>query len=341
MLEHAEVEADRAGDVALTELIRVTLAAHAWTSGELRISNYLRRTEDALVVVESSGNDQVLARVLKLHGGALRQAGSAAEGAVALERAVQLSRAAGDLWNEGWCRNHVAFTWALGPMPAADALQRCEKQLAALEWGPPGPLGVWAAMSLLHSQLMDADEAREFGILAVDGARGMGLRLELAWVRYWFASALESFDPDEAETQLRWADDLFSAGEEDGLSLSSVRAERARYAVRRNALDEADALLAGALQRLRGDIIEEQVLFHHAAALLEDRRSNRHRAAELIRRAVAFARTADNIDRLARVLETLARLDPSSRALEEAETLYEQKGNLAALARLRNGSASA
>jgi tetratricopeptide (TPR) repeat protein len=304
------------------------------------LSDYVRRTEEAVAAVEPTGNERVLAKVVAAHGGALREAGRAAEGATALERAVGLARAAADPWQEGWCRNHLGFTWVLGPMPAAEALSRCDEQLSALEWGPPGPIGLWAAMGVLHSQLGDASSAERLGTLAVEAAREAGLRFELAWTRTWLAAALEPFDPDEAETHLRRAHDLLSAQEQDpDPDLAWVGAEIARHAIRRNVLAEGEALLAAARHRLRGDLIQEQVVFHHAAALLEERRGNASRALELVRRSVAFAREADDIHRLAIVLETLARLDPPSRALEEAETLYERKGDVLALARIRGAAA--
>jgi DNA-binding SARP family transcriptional activator len=340
VLEQAEVEARRAGDAALAAQARVALAGHAWMRGEIPLSDYVRRTEEAVAAVEPTGNERVLAKVVAAHGGALREAGRAAEGATALERAVGLARAAADPWQEGWCRNHLGFTWVLGPMPAAEALRRCDEQLAALEWGPPGPIGLWAAMGVLHSQLGDASSAERLGTLAVEAAREAGLRFELAWARTWLAAALEPFDPDDAERQLRRAHDLLTAREEDpDPDLASVGAEIARHAVRRNAPEEADAFLAAARQRLRGDVIHEQVVFHQAAALLEERKGNGSRATELVRRSVAFARKADDIHRLATVLETLARLDAPSQALEEAETLYEQKGDLLALARIRGTTA--
>jgi DNA-binding SARP family transcriptional activator len=335
VLERAEVEAGRAGDAALTELIRTTLAGHAWVGGGLRLSAYLRRIEEAVLFAEATGDKDVLAKLLVLQGSAQCLAGRAADGAVAFERAVEKSRATGDLWQEGWARNHLGLAWALGPMPVADALHRCEEQLVALEWGPPGPLGLWGALARLHSQLGAAEKAREFGYLAVDGARKAGLRFELVAALDWLASALEPFDQDEAEKQLRRARDLVLAAEEHPLGHVVIWAELARHAVRRNAIEGADALLAEARQRLRGDIVREHVTFHRAAGLVEVRKGNRPGGAELARRAVAFARKADNLHQLAGALQTLAELDPSAGALDEAEKVYEQRGESLSLARVR------
>jgi DNA-binding SARP family transcriptional activator len=338
LMEQAEAEAGRAGDVALATQARTGLAGHAWVRGEIRLSDYVSRTKEAVSAVEPTGNTRVLAKVVAVHATALLNAGRAVEAEIEYERAVELAIAAADPWQEGWSRNQLAFTWVRGPTSASEAVRRCDEQLAALEWGPPGPLGLWAAKGILHSQLGDASGAREFGTMAVDGAREGGLRFELAWTRWCFAEALEPFDPNEAETQLRLAYELLSAHEQDALDLASVCSELARLALRRNAVEEAGTFLAVARQHLRGDLVEEQVLFHRAAALVEEKSGDVTRAVEFARRAVAFARKADDIHRLAVTLETLTRLESSSGALKEAETLYGQKGDFLALARIRGAT---
>jgi DNA-binding SARP family transcriptional activator len=337
VIERAEAEAEQAGNLALSTEARTRLAAHAWLRGELPLSGYVQQTEEAVAAVAPTGNERVLAKLVALHGGALRESGNAADGAAELERAVELSRAAGDAWHEGLCRNHLGLSWVLSPMHAGEALRRCEEQLEALEWGPPGPLGLWAAIGLLHSYLGAESEAESFGTRAVESAREAGLRFELAWALSWLASALEPFDADAAEMQLLRAHDLLAVYSEHEVDLAAIRAELARHAMRRNALEDAESLLQRARERLRADGLHEQVVFHHAAGLLEERKGDVRRAAELIRHAVALARTADDIRRLAGVLETLGRLDPGSNATEEAERLYELKGDVVALRRLRRG----
>ena len=334
VLEHAESEAGRGHEAALTVLITATRAQYACVCGEARLADLTRTAEDAATAIEAAGDGRLLAKALAILAVALRLAGRMARAAETLERAVDLAHEAGDPWQEGWCRNHYSHTVAAGPMPVVEALGRCEDHLAALEWGPPGPLGIWVALGLLHSQAGDADLGRNFAARAVEGARASGVRYELAWARTWLAITVEANDPDEAEEQWRRAHDLFAAPEEDALALPSVRAELARHAVRREALDEAAGLLAAAQRGIREEYPEEQFAFHRAAALLEAKRGNAARAVELAECAVDFARQTDELDNLAAMLETVAKVAFRRDALAEARSLYEQRGNASALARV-------
>jgi len=334
LLEHAESEASRGHEAALTVLITAQRAQYACMRDKASLADFTRTAEDAATAIEAVDDGRALAKALAILAVALRMAGRMASAAEALERAVDLAHEAGDTWQEGWCRNQYSHTVALGPMPVVEALGRCEEHLAELEWGPPGPLGIWAALGLLHSQAGDADLGRDFAARAVEGARASGLRFELAWARTWLATTVEANDPDEAEEQLRRAHDLLAAQPEDPLALPYLRAELARHAIRRDALDDAASLLAAAKTGIHKDYPEDQSAFYRAAALLEGKRGNAERAAELAEYAVDFARQTDELDHIAAMLETVAEVAFRRDALAEARSLYEQRGNLSALARV-------
>lgn len=228
----------------------------------------------------------------------------------------------------------LGISWALGPLPVARALDGVEQQLAALEWGPPGPIGLWAALGMLHAQLGDRDAARSFALRAVKGAREGGLPVELAGMHTLAGAALELFDDDGAETHLRAADDLLATADATAAVRPFVQAELARHALRRGAVDTAEGLLAAARNGLRDDALVDRVVLGRAAALLEARREG-SRARELARAAVEFAFRIDFLNLQGGALETLAVVEPQSDAREQAERVYEQKGNLAALTRVR------
>ena len=268
MLAQAGDHARRAGDRSLVELARLTQSQYETWSGRRTVREHLLQADRSLAAFEQLGDDANRGKALLARGLALGELGSAAAGDADIRRAIELARLTGDRWQEGWSRNMLAFfLWVKGPIPVEDAIRGCAEHLAALEWGPPGPIGLWATLGYLHAQAGRAAEAASWGQRAVDSAREAGLRGELAEIRHRFAATLElNGDHARAEVELRSAHDLLA-------SVAPVRPDpvllegRARAAcVRaRRVLSRRDARCRSTTERNRQHRESDPVAAGHSA----------------------------------------------------------------------------
>ena len=335
VLEQALEEAISSRDPGVRELIRVTLAADLCERGEIGRDEWLGTTQRAIAVVDGETNDRTMAKLRSEVGVALRDTGRAEESVDELERSLELSIASGDSGQEGWTRNQLAISLTLGPVSVRDALAHCESHLAALEWGRPGPLGIWASLAVLHAQLADDDTAARFARRAVEAAHSSGVLVELAWIQRFVATSLEATGDDSgAEAGLRSGLEILAATQGTVALSAGLNADLARLLARTRDADEARVLLESARAAVREDAILDRMAVLQAASLVNAAQGFTAEAADEAAEAVRLARTTDFPHLLAGALETLAALARQPDALAEAASIYTKKGNIAAVDRL-------
>jgi hypothetical protein len=267
---------------------------------------------------------------------ALGVLGSAAKGEPDIRRSIDLARATGDWWQEGWARNMLAIViWSRGPIAVEDAIQGCEEQVASFDWGPPGPLGLWSTLGYLHAQAGHANEALAWGRRAVDATRESGIRGEIGAIRRRLALTLALVGDDAAaEVELRAAHDLWTSIAPTDPELVRARAELAVLACRRGELREADTLVAAARHAATSDL-EGRLRWRIAAAHVEESHGRTDAALELAEEAVRLASETDWLDLHTETLETLALVGGPGSARDEALELAMLRGNVVAAARIR------
>jgi DNA-binding SARP family transcriptional activator len=336
LFDEASDQARIAGDTSLEELVRLTRSQYEVWAGAKSPRDALRETERSISVLEGAGDDRKLAKALLIRGSMLAELGSTAAGEPDLRRAIELAHQAGDRWQEGWIRNMIAFNlWVDGPIPVEDAIRDCTEHLAALDWWPPGPMGLWVTLGHLHAQAGHSAEAISWGRRAVDAIRATDLRGELPELRRRFAATLVlNGDDVGAEAELRMAHDLLTSIDPVDAVLSCIRAELAELAYRRGELSEAETLAAAA--RHAATNLEGELRWRVATALVEARRGRGSLAVELAEESVALATKTDWLNMHALALETLGTVSDRRSAFDEAIRLYLRKGNRAAAARLRD-----
>jgi DNA-binding SARP family transcriptional activator len=334
-LEQASEQARVAEDLGLEELICLEQSHQESWAGKRTNSDHFAQAQHSVDAFERAGDERSLAKALLERGLAWGILGSAANGELDIRRAIDLARAAGDRWHEGWSRNMLAIAiWGRGPIAVEDALQGCEEQLASFDWGPPGPLGLWSTLGHLHAQAGHADEALTWGRRAVDATREGGVRGELGDIRRRMAWTLALVGDDAgAEIELRAAHDLWTSIAPTDPELARTQAELALLAYRRGEFREAAALVAAARHGAADDL-EGQLRWRIASAPVEVRLGRPELALELAEEAVRLAAETDWLDLRAETLETLALVGGPSSARDEALELATLKGNVVAVARL-------
>jgi DNA-binding SARP family transcriptional activator len=338
VLEEAAAQGARSADTVVSALIDVRRVQRAVSAGRADLSELLAAADRAMHVVESAGDSRRLAKVLNVRAVAMRELGRAADALVDLERALTVARESGDEWQVGWTSNMIGMTLMIGPVPAPEALDRCQELLAAIEWGPPGPLGLWISVGILHAQLGRAGDGRRSAEQAVTSSRDADLKGEYA-VMQWLASWVDTLagDSDSAERRLRTALDLFDAVG-DASAAPAVRAELARVLVDRGQHEEPEALANVARAGATSDDLIRCNSLRRALALVEAGRGNADLSRELARDAVDAITRTDWLNHIGGTLEDAGRVeailagDPRP-AVRRAVNAYRAKGNLVGAAR--------
>jgi DNA-binding SARP family transcriptional activator len=335
-LEQAEEQARVARDPGLEEMIHLTLSQQANWTGVRSDRDHLAQVQHSVEVFERSGDERKLAKALLERGLVLGDLGSAGKGEPDIRTAIDLAKETSDRWQEGWARNLLAFSnWSRGPIAVERALEGCTEHLAAFDWGPPGPLGLWWALGYLHAQAGHAVEALIWAQRAVDATRENGIRGELGEMRRRMAATLVlTGDKAGAEVELRAAHDLLASISPTDPWLSRARAELALLACRRGELREAEMLLAAAQHTATHDL-ESRARWLLAAALVEGENGRTELALGHADEAVRLVSETDWLDLRAETLETLALVGGPSSARDEALELATLRGNVVLAGRIR------
>jgi class 3 adenylate cyclase/predicted ATPase len=294
----------------------------------------LREAERAIRVFDLVGDQLGLAKAWRIigsvHATALRY-GAAAE---AVERAIECAHRAGATLNER--RNMGAYTIACvqGPLPVAEALERCAEieRRAAGDHRTQG-LALCAAAQL-EAMRGGFDRARELY------TRARAVLTEVGGGVLAASTALDSStvellagDPAAAERELARDGELLEAMGERYL-LSTMDAVRAQALLALGRAGEAEAACAKAEEASADDDVETLALvrsvraeLHLAAGRLDWAAAAAESAADLVRGAEAPNIVADTAVVCARVAAARGDRDAADRELARALALYRAKGN--------------
>ncbi|HVR88340.1 MAG TPA: adenylate/guanylate cyclase domain-containing protein [Candidatus Limnocylindria bacterium] len=295
-----------------------------------------RLAEDAIARFGELGDDRGLARACRLLGDA-ETTWHASAGA--LERAVAYARRSGDdregsdaLW---W----IGVAMHFGPMPAQDAIRRCEAILAEVGADrtlEAGMRGILAGLLAMRGQYTEARELYASGFAILEQ---LGLKLRMA-TRRTISGAVELLagDPVAAERELRWGfERLEQIGER--IDRPGIAAQLAEALYQQGRFEEAERFVEIADQVIPGARVRYR--FAVRAKMLA-RRGEFDRAEALAREVVALAEPDDNLNMrghtlmdLAEVMRLADKIAESRHCVETALHLYERKGNAVSAAAAR------
>jgi class 3 adenylate cyclase/tetratricopeptide (TPR) repeat protein len=350
-MEHAESVLSEAVERARATGEEALAADASLALVDLRLHGSAATRQEALAEVEAAtrlfrrhGDDAGLARALAL-GGRLRFWGGEMAAALDdLEQAARHARAAGDRHQEAECLQYVLAVIYWGPTPLEEALGRVAEVEKRVQGNRRLDVAVLNARARLEAMGGRFDAARAAVARAAERAEG-GREVE----RYSHVAnaagmiELLAGDAVAAERELRPAcERLEEMGELGYLSSSVPPLLEALYLQGR---DEEGLLLS---ERWRPELltapedVDAQVGWRAVRAKLLARRGDLVDAETLAREAAALATGTEDIELRAKALTDLAevvrlagRSEESIAMLEEALSLHERKGNVAAATRLR------
>jgi class 3 adenylate cyclase/tetratricopeptide (TPR) repeat protein len=299
--------------------------------------------EEGIETFTALGDEAGLARCTRLLGRICRTLGRGAEAAAWSERALMHANACGDLVTRRLVTQSLAMTLAGGPMPAGDAIRRCEELREANTDDRILDAVITRCLSELYAMVGRVDDARD------------------SWEKSNRVLDEANMLIPSRVSQLHSASARELAGDRAGAEQELVA--RWRYfretlngAPDRRAIQAAHALADFYCDDGRWDDAEECLAFHRdlplpihmvALRLVGEARVAAHRgehveAAARVRRAVEIVDGTDSLNQRARASLALAEVQRAAGQDAEADAslataleLYEQKGNLAAAARVK------
>ena len=318
------------------------LRSHRTAQTGVGREDVLREIDAAIRVFDEVGEEAGLARALTLRGKYRFWGGESAAALPDLERAAEHARAAGDRAEEAESIQYLCAAMRVGPTPVQEALRRLE------DLGSRAALNVRleVVFQIMRAHLVavqgDFDAARGFASQARALAEEHGL--DASHARF-VAGDVERLagDASAAERELRAACEHYEQVGELGF-LSST-APFLVEVVLAQGRDEEALLLT---ERWRPELLtgpedaDAQTHWRRVRGKVLAWRGELDEAERVGREAVAIASATDVLELraqaladLGEVLRLAGRPDESAAALKEAIALYEEKGNVVEIGRLR------
>jgi class 3 adenylate cyclase/tetratricopeptide (TPR) repeat protein len=326
LLEEAIRTAAAVGDASEEWSARLDLAASDLVTGHGDADGLLRVAEAAIAAL-APDDDAALARAWRRIAHAQFVHGRYGLSTDAAERALAHARRAGDHFEESRIVDLLCTSLLYGPTPADAAVERCERMLGEAEGNPVMTANVASSLAGLLGMRADFEAARRFAHLAETIFLELGLQLAFAGLTQVTAPVeLLAGDPVAAERELRRGLEILEPRGSDGYQqalLAEVLYRQARY-------DEAADCAAVAAAKDAEGVVLSQVTWRSVRAKLE-------RSEELAHEALALAESTDATNLVADALVDLAIASGvADDVIARARELYEQKGNVAARARISN-----
>ena len=289
-----------------------------------------------------------LALALLARGNARRDLGAAAAAGDDYAAAAACARkTVGQSWPTGLILAIEAFTLAVGPVPVQAAIARCDEILASIEWGPPGPIGVYSALGVLYAMRGEFETGRSFAARAVAACEEFGLRPVLEGTIRPHAALVDELagDDERAIEMLELAyERVEECNEPAGIGVAAPRlarllAARGDAARAGGSLDEPVAALAERAEAVAapGDIVAAAE-WQRATARALAAAGETGRATRAARRAVRSAEPTDFLPLragtfldLAHVLAAAGRDAEAEAAAQQAAALHRAKGDVTGL----------
>jgi predicted ATPase len=342
----------RLGDVAATNEAIAQAIDRARSTGDVRLEwtsrleeaarkRLLRSGDDdviavateAIEVFTSLGDDAGLARAWR--GLALasvtewRFADAAAQAERALEHAVR----AGDTTDDVALADTYCTALYYGPEPAPTAAQRCRELLESFADSRMVRAVIVSSLAPLEAMQGAFDEARGHVEEAAEIFDDLGARMVRAGLAEVSADIERlAGDLNAAEDELRFAISVFQ--DAGSSALAALRsANLVGVLVEQKRLEEAERILANVDAEIRHDDIDALVAHRVAQAQVALAHGRDEDARRLADEALEALRGTDALSVRAEVLAI--RAAAAGEPPDEAIAVHEQKGNIAAAARLR------
>ena len=311
----------------------------AFTHPEGSVAEIVEVAERTIPQLEKLGDDLGLAKAWWLKSEVYVNACHWGERASALERALEHARRSGDAAEVATITSILAQALYYGPTPVSEAVERCEQYLAEHPENRSLEASVTGVLAGLRAMEGDFEEARRLQARAREIHEELGQRFRIA-ARSLVGAEIEQLagQPAEAVSILRWAYETLRE-----MGATSIMSTTAAFLADALCLDdkhaEAEEISKVSEEHAAAADVVTQVLWRTARA-----RATTGDAAEgMAREALEMAQATDYPDLEARALMALAEVvgpgEEASGLLDDARRLYEQKGNVAAVARLSTASA--
>lgn len=301
--------------------------------------------EQAVETFRQLGDIRGVADAERLVGHGLRRQGRGAAASAAFERALAAAEASGDKHERLLAIGALAHSLWEGPAPAPYAIQRCEELLQSSRNDPPLEATITRCTAALYAMTGRVEDARE-GVLRSGLVLDELNHLTVSWVYRSTAAEAKELIGDRlgAEQELTakwlWLGDL--GGAYKGRAMQAAY-ELAHLYCDDGRWDDAERCLAyGRDFPESTHYRRETVLGLAGRARLAAQRGGLGQAEGLARRGVELAERSDMLNVRARAWLACAEVEQANgrraradSALEAALALYEQKGNVAAAARVR------
>lgn len=298
-----------------------------------------------VAVFEELGDEGGLARALGLAGQLRFWAGDSLAAIADLERSAEHADNAGDRLQESQSLAYALIASVHGPTPVRTALERAEQMRGRVEGDRRLDANILRWQAHLEAMEGNFDQAREHALQALALTEELGLGVQAAGVRSGCGEIeLLAGNPAAAEAFIRAGCEALERMGDQGHYVT-VAVGLGEALLLQGRLDEADAVIERITDWAIDDDLDPQVGWRRLKATLLAQRGEFEEALRLGREAVALAGASDYIDThartrfdLAAVLRLAGRHDESAAELAEALRLYEQKGNLVAIAKVRSRS---
>jgi DNA-binding SARP family transcriptional activator len=306
----------------------------------------LRSAAAAINTFTELGDARGLAEAWRLMGMALRRDGRCADALEAYERSLAHAREAGDAVAERFGATSISNVLGVGPEPVAAAIRRCQTLLQRGGEDREVRADLERCLSLLHAMAGRSDEALDLAGRSSAVLDELG-HWETSWVHRNNAADARELAGDRvgAEHELvvvwRWWLDRVGSNVHRYAMLAAYRL--ALFYCDEGRWEEADGLLEyGREVPVPQHFLAEAVLGLAARARVAAHHGEVAGARALAQRAVELANQSDWLSLRARIGCVLAEVLRAGGETTQADTaiataleLYEQKGNVAAAARVR------
>jgi len=340
-LEEAEAVATEANDAATAANAAILRLFLLEMTDPKQTVDVVAEAERLIATLDALGNDLGLARAWRLMGNLHWNHARYAAADDALARAIEHARRAGAKREEADALGRYTGSGVYGPAPVEEIERRCDELLKmSAGTGYEAP----ALMALAWARAMQDrfDEARDL----VRRSRGiyedLGLRLRSTIVAET-AGEIEMLAGDAvgAEQELRASLVALAEMGEQGIQ-STVAAVLAHALIEQGRLDEAEEMESASEFAAAEDDVSTHVLGQSARARILAAQGRHEEAERVARHAVGRAEETDDLNMrgdalldLGRVLSEAGDRDGAVFAVEQSLSLYQAKGNSAAVAAAR------
>jgi tetratricopeptide (TPR) repeat protein len=290
------------------------------------------QAEDARVAFARIGDEQGLAQVCRVLFHVHLRRGEITEVEKYAYQEIDHGRLSGSPREELAGPLLLAIALELGPRPVGECIARCEE---VIHWRDTLNPGVVSTLGYLSAMGGDSEEGRRLSKMAqeilrerVRARRPLGQVLRRAGDVELLAGDLAA-----GEAKLRGALELnLEMGERD--MISQIAATLSRLASVRGEIDEGERLAEMSRRQAPAESVASQASWRGATARTLAIRNNRQEAKQLALQALELAPVempnlrAETLIDLGSVFLNAGIRDRASEVIDEAVTLYEQKGNV-------------